>query len=278
MDEADLRRRRSGFTLIELLVVVAIIALLISILLPSLRKAKELAKVAICAANQRNMNTAVHGYASEHGGSLPSYRRDGADCPSSNWSITVKWNHSFLGGSDENNVNTDNPGRRKLNPYVESPGMFECPADHGSTAAPWRVNGDPGTNLFRWWGCSYYYMGSWYGGTYTDTDWGHAILWGKRMEDMEEVHLQLSTGDATVYYTFAYLTWFPQGPHATYYMWHDLPSDHPGEQAESSWYFYGPKCNVGFLDGHVSFLRLGPYGVGDNSVNTSRYILDPNRD
>ncbi len=62
---------KKGFTLIELLVVVAIIALLISILLPSLSKAREQARTALCLSRVGQMTKAMLLYAEDYGETLP---------------------------------------------------------------------------------------------------------------------------------------------------------------------------------------------------------------
>ncbi len=67
---------RRAFTLIELLVVVAIIALLISILLPALGRAREQTRAVVCQSNLRQLATAFLSYAADSGGFLPGSTYD----------------------------------------------------------------------------------------------------------------------------------------------------------------------------------------------------------
>lgn len=65
------RSRNGGFTLVEVLVVVAIVALLLAILLPSLSRARQVTRGAVCLSNLRQFSLAAHAYAHGHQGRYP---------------------------------------------------------------------------------------------------------------------------------------------------------------------------------------------------------------
>lgn len=73
--------RRKAFTLIELLVVISIVALLVSILLPALRNAREAAKGVVCLSNVRQVSAMTHQYATDYDGGCPQGRDKGTKYP-----------------------------------------------------------------------------------------------------------------------------------------------------------------------------------------------------
>lgn len=64
-------KRRLLFSLIELLVVIGIISILMSLLLPALKGARDVAKQLVCSSNLRQLSTAMNAYSSNSEGCLP---------------------------------------------------------------------------------------------------------------------------------------------------------------------------------------------------------------
>lgn len=75
-------KMKKGFTLIELLVVVAIIAVLIALLLPSLQRAREQAKQIVCQSNLKELGIMFSFFAQENNDYIPSYC---IDCSGKRW-------------------------------------------------------------------------------------------------------------------------------------------------------------------------------------------------
>ena len=121
------RRRRPAFTLIELLVVIAIIALLTSLLLPSLSGAKEQARAGNCLSNMHGLGLAMSLYTTQNDGFFWPYLHKG----------------SYFWGTP-----TD-PVDRSVSPLLKYTdrrlGIFWCPSQAWGSYVPQGGVGEPTT-------------------------------------------------------------------------------------------------------------------------------------
>jgi prepilin-type N-terminal cleavage/methylation domain-containing protein len=119
--------RTRGFTLIELLVVVAIIALLIAILLPSLGKAKELTRRTTCAANLSAQAKSFAIYAAQFNDRVPTNVAFGTAIGGINW----LWDEPDFFGDQLLQVNptySDSMSARSIRK------LFYCPSNPDQNA------------------------------------------------------------------------------------------------------------------------------------------------
>jgi len=127
---------RSAFTLVELLVVVAIISLLMSILVPTLNVATDIAKQTVCANNMNSTARGLHLYCELNKGRVPPYRtrwKSGAPFadPHDNPEKTM-----WAGKVGDVDPITLKPYRRSIAlayaaGQIPSPKYFYCPAQTG---------------------------------------------------------------------------------------------------------------------------------------------------
>jgi prepilin-type N-terminal cleavage/methylation domain-containing protein len=121
------RERVAAFTLIELLVVIAIIAVLASLLLPALSRAKGRALGAVCLGDGRQMMLGMLLYVDDNSQYFPPKPDDANTVPGHNWCP----GDAGIGGAQEfdSDILLD-PAHSLLIPYVaKSTAIFRCPSD-----------------------------------------------------------------------------------------------------------------------------------------------------
>lgn len=141
-----INRRNKAFTLIELLVVISIIALLMSVMMPALGRARNMAKTLQCKSNLRQFGLAFNLYAEDYEGKLPACEGDFVNgSPQTYWlkSIAKYMDADVWASSDK-----EEPGKIYRCPSVKKGDIVKWDIHYGMNEhmgfLDWRLNPNDG--------------------------------------------------------------------------------------------------------------------------------------
>lgn len=229
-------RRRGGFTLIELLVVISVIAVLLAILLPSLRKAKALTKRIACQSNLKQIAAAWSMYLDDNDGRF--YQGKNTNLNYGGWRGMIGWSPRPL--NKYFNLPVDLPEDPNIKTNAK---IFCCPADRG---------GVPGYAVRE---KAHDYLGTSFQTNLMLIGPDQVLV----LPDLfQPLHLEINKRlkNLTLDRVDNHSRMLLIGDYGSYNQWR--PTPHPSEDwKELAEWHDRPDChNMAFLDGHVGFLNL----------------------
>jgi prepilin-type N-terminal cleavage/methylation domain-containing protein/prepilin-type processing-associated H-X9-DG protein len=261
--------KRHGFTLIELLVVIAIIGLLLSIMMPALNRAKELARGIICRTHLKTLSLSNKIYASEN---------EGWYVASIDATMTTIGEPTWNSNSSFRDI-VGLTGKDTGSDY-KMPKDYLCPSDKQSTEQYWSSASSPYKNYvsygynFTDWGPNSANPARW-SGNIPKSDWACRLKENGQVAMPSQKVMFLDAGDIWVERDQADYTKY----------WDEYGQDISAYRSVNAWrptyYRHNEGVDVTFFDGHVEYISKKKFFHYDDNYfpddhrNNKIWFCDP---